>query len=144
MRVQLLSWQRRRAQQGRDASSSLHRITPQCPAAPRHLVAKPVKDASAAALDPRGAFIAQHSGSMAIWKVSMRAFAFYHEYAGRNTFCHLHVALPSEAPIHHTQCCMSPYKTSTVMHKDWLPAGEVVPSQIPGGRAEECPTIHPL
>ena len=86
VRVQLLSWQRRRAQQGRGASSSLHRIAPQCAAAPLHLVAKPVRDASAAALDPRGAFIAQHSGSTAIWKVSMHSHCFFHGHAGGDTF----------------------------------------------------------
>lgn len=86
MRMQLLSWQRRRAQQGRGAGSSLHRIAPQCAAAPRHLVAKPVRDASAAALDPRGAFIAQHGGSTAIWKVSMHRPCFCHRHAGGDTF----------------------------------------------------------
>ena len=86
MRMQLLSWQRRRAQQGRGAGSSLHRIAPQCAAAPRHLVAKPVRDARAAALDPRGAFIAQHGGSTAIWKVSMHRPCFCHRHAGGDTF----------------------------------------------------------
>jgi len=48
----------------------MHRVAPQCSAAPLHLVAVPVKDASAAALDPRGAFIIQQDESMVIWKVS--------------------------------------------------------------------------
>ena len=47
----------------------MHRVAPQCSAAPLYLVAKPVKDASAADLDPRGAFIIQCDGSMIIWKV---------------------------------------------------------------------------
>ena len=65
--MQLLSWQRRRAQPGR--GKWMHRVAPQCSAAPLHLVAKPVKDASAADLDPRGAFIIQQEGSTIIWKV---------------------------------------------------------------------------
>ncbi len=67
MFAQLLSWQRRRAQPGR--GKWMHRVAPQCSAAPLHLVAKPVKDASAADLDPRGAFIIQQDSSMIIWKV---------------------------------------------------------------------------
>lgn len=65
--LQLLAWQRRCAQAGR--GRALYRIAPQCSAAPRHLVAKPIKDASAAALDPRGAFIVQQDACLLVWKV---------------------------------------------------------------------------
>ena len=47
----------------------MHRVAPQCSAAPLHLVAKPVKDASVDELDPRGAYIIQQDSSMIIWKV---------------------------------------------------------------------------
>ena len=47
----------------------MHRVAPQCSAAPLYLVAKPVKDASAADLDPRGAYIIQQGDSIIIWKV---------------------------------------------------------------------------
>ena len=67
--LQLLAWQRKCAQAGR--GRALYRIAPQCSAAPRHLVAKPIKDASAAALDPRGAFIIQQDACLLVWKVDV-------------------------------------------------------------------------
>ncbi|EIE21188.1 MAP kinase phosphatase 1, partial [Coccomyxa subellipsoidea C-169] len=64
---QLLNWQRRRAAGNRGLS--MYRISPQCMAAPLNLVAKAVAP-SLPSLDPRGAFILQHTQHTIIWQVS--------------------------------------------------------------------------